>query len=372
MNNMNPYIYLRMLKRVNHSVFCIAEGGQKFYSDKQFNRDLAYSSGQQVKRSIIFALASILNQKMAPITFNWEISSSGKVSQGQPLHSCNPLYVDQLVGGYMSAENNKSVIKRRSPLSISAMYPLHPLLGGIEKDMEPVNFDRREMPAEYNASKETAGTNNIRIYYKKENDKVFLTQNEILQLFEKNDRTLSAYYYNSKSPQRRASGLFVNDIAIDLRTLFCVSLNTFERELTDNRIEELKARGWIESENVFGKCLVLPREEREKVIPALANALINWRITSNQARTFSLMETLAVAISDNANTVPAAIRAKLIDNGEIQRAKPIIDETAGANVFVTLPCAGYVQTESESADALEAAEKKLIEMMLAFDYEHQV
>ncbi len=97
--------------------------------------------------------------------------------------------------------------------------------------------------------------------------------------------------------------MFVYDIAIDLRTLFCVSTNQHEPEISKEMIEQLKEKGWVESENVFGKCLVLPKEKRDRIIPALAKALINWRITSNQARTFSLMETLAVAISDNANTL---------------------------------------------------------------------
>ena len=104
--------------------------------------------------------------------------------------------------------------------------------------------------------------------------------------------------------------------------------------MSKEKIEHLKELGWIESENVFEKCLVLPKSKREKVIPALANAFLNWRITSNQARTFSLMETLAVAISDNANQLAGAIRAKLIEDGEKPKAKPIIDETAGADVSV--------------------------------------
>ena len=118
--------------------------------------------------------------------------------------------------------------------------------------------------------------------------------------------------------------------------------------------------------------MVLPKAEREKVIPALANALLNWRITSNQARTFSLMETLAIAISDNANKLAGAIRAKLIEEGEKPKAKPIIDETAGADIFVTLPCSNYIVTVNESADALDQAEQKLIEIMTAFDYENQL
>ena len=137
-------------------------------------------------------------------------------------------------------------------------------------------------------------------------------------------------------------------------------------------IEELKEKEWVLSKNVFGECLVMPKELRDKAIPAIAKALINWRITSNQARTFSLMETLAIAISSNANSLAGAIRAKLIEDGEKLKAKPIIDETAGADVFVTLPCSGYVLTVNESSDALDKAEQKLIEIMNTFDYESQM
>jgi hypothetical protein len=116
----------------------------------------------------------------------------------------------------------------------------------------------------------------------------------------------------------------------------------------------------------------MPEELRKKAIPAIAKALLNWRITSNQARTFSLMETLAIAISDNANKLAGAIRAKLIDDGEKPKAKPIIDETAGADIFVTLPCSNYIVTLNESADAIDQAEQKLIDLMMAFNYENQL
>ncbi|WP_373815930.1 hypothetical protein, partial [Jeotgalibaca porci] len=68
-----------------------------------------------------------------------------------------------------------------------------------------------------------------------------------------------------------------------------------------------------------------------------------------------------------------AIRAKLIDDGgERLKAKPIVDEDAGAKLFVALPCASHIVVENESADALEQAEQYLIEMMRSFDYENQV
>lgn len=349
---MNAYIYLRALKHAEHTVFCVQDG-QKTYFDPQFNRVVAYSSGQQVKRSILDSLTSHLNVQMAPITFNYNVTAKKELENKEPWSPCDPTYIDQLLGGWMRAGDGVTV-KRRSPLSISAMRPIHPLLAGTEK--ENLTFDRSDKPDRHPV--------NVRM-----NDK-FLTDEEIDEFLSTNNRTLPRR--NWIPDNVRASGLFVYDIAIDLRTLFSVSTNQHEPELSQDKIEDLKAKGWIESENVFGKCLVLPKEEREKVIPALASALLNWRITSNQARTFSLMETLAVAISDNANKLAGAIRAKLIEDGERPKAKPIIDETAGADVFVTLPCSNYVVTVNESADALDKAEQKLIDLMMAFDYENQL
>lgn len=350
---MNSFIYLRALKHAEHTVFCVQDG-QKTYFDPQFNRVVAYSSGQQVKRSILETLTDELGVQMAPVTFNYNINAKKELENKEPWSPCDPNYVDQLLGGWMRAAGEGQILKRRSPLSISAMRPIHPLLAGVDK--ENLTFDRSDRPDQHPV--------NVRM-----GDKL-LTEEEIEVFLQDNNRTLPRRNWIPENA--RTSGLFVYDIAIDLRTLFCVSTNQHEPEISKERIEELKGKGWMLSKNVFGECLVLPKEEREIIIPALAKALINWRITSNQARTFSLMETLAVAITDNANTLAAAIRAKLVDDGEKPKAKPIVDETAGADLFVTLPCSSYIVTENESADALQKAEAKLVEMMMAFNYENQL
>lgn len=137
-----PFIYLRGLRRVEHTVFAVNDG-QKFYYDPQFGHRMAYSSGQQVKRSIIEALGL----PFAAITFNWEINKKdNKASQKEPHSPCDPTFADQLLGGYMKAESGAMTVKRRSPLSISAMRPLHPLLGGIESPTENLSFDRTSHP----------------------------------------------------------------------------------------------------------------------------------------------------------------------------------------------------------------------------------
>jgi len=347
-------IYIRTLKRAEHTVFGV-ENGQKRYYDPQFNKYVPYSSGQQVKRSLIDRLTSVINEVPAPTTFVFDVNSKGELGEGEVFANCNPMYPDQLFGGWMKAAKGgkERTIKRRSPLSISAMRGLHPLLSGI--DRENASFDRSDRP------------NNEVIVRDKDGNQ--MTDEDVIALLEGKDRSLSRKWIPD---QRRATGLFIQDIAIDLRRLFTVSLNTFEPEITPDTEKQLRENGWIESENIFGKCLVAPKEMQENLIPALANSIINWVITSNQSRTFSLMETLAISISDNANKIAGSIRAKLSEE-EDKKAIPIIEEKMeGVYTFVTLPATGYVLTKSEKVDALEKAEEKLIELMQTFDYENQL
>jgi len=347
-------IYVRTLKRAEHTVFAV-EDGQKRYYDPQFHKYVPYSAGQQVKRSVLETLTNVLNEKPAPTTFVFDVNKNKELGEGEVFGNCNPSYPDQLLGGWMKAAKGggERTLKRRSPLSISAMRGLHPLLSGV--DRENVSFDRSDRP-------------NNKVIVRDENGNE-LDNDQIVELLEGKDRSVSRKWIPD---QRRATGLFVQDIAIDLRRLFCVSLNALEPEISQETEKELREGGWIEGENVFGKCLIAPKETREKLIPALANAIINWAITSNQSRTFSLMETLAVAISNNANKVAGSIRAKLSGEEE-NKAIPIIEEDMpGVETFVTLPAAGYVLTKNETADALEKAEQSLIEKMKAFDYENQM
>lgn len=285
------------------------------------------------------------------------MDKKGALKEGEVLSSCNPHYVDQLLGGWMRTPKGgkEKAVKRRSPLSISAMTPLHPLLASLPK--ENISFDRSDRP---NAHKVVVRDANGNV----------LTDEQVCNFLDGNDRSL---YRKWIPDNNRATGLFVYDVAIDLRRLFCVSTNQFEPEITADMVESLKADGWKVVNTAFGECLSMPKEQREQLIPAIADALLDWQITSNQARTFSLMETLAVAISDNANTLAAAIRVKLIDDNESkQKARPIIDENAGAKTFIALPCANYIVTETESADALVRARQELIDRMMAFDYENQL
>lgn len=348
------FLYLRSLRHADHTVFCVQEG-QKFYYDNQFNQRMPFSSGQQVKRSVLDSLCSTLGTTLAPTTFNYEIDKKGNMGNGEPWSPCDPSYVDQLLGGWMKAATNEITVKRRSPLSISAMRPLHPLLAGMSK--ENATFDRSSNP--------DAHPVNVR-----DVDGRILSDEEVEKFLTDNNKTLGR---RSWIPDlSRASGLFIYDIAIDLRTLFCVSLNQHEPELRPDIIEKLKGLGWKEVHTTFGKSLIAPKAERDRIIPALADALVNWRITSNQARTFSLMETLTIAISDNANKLAGAVRAKLDDESEKPRAFPVVDDSAGASLFTALACEGYVKGVNGHANALENAINYISETLSSYDYENQL
>jgi hypothetical protein len=350
----SSFIYIRGLRHAEHTVFCVQEGQKTFY-DNQFGRSVPYSSGQQVKRSALDSVLALLGEQQAPITFNKEIKEKGGLGEGEPWSPCDPQYTDQLLGGWMRAQKGETPVKRRSPLSISAMRALHPLLAGIVK--ENLTFDRSSNPDIHPVKvRDTNGKE--------------MTEEEIKKYLE--DKKISLTRRNFIQDNARATGLFVYDIAIDLRTLFSVSLNKYEREITDDIEKKLRDDGWTEIKNVFGSCLVCPKEKRDKIIPALAHGLVNWRITSNQSRTFSLMETLAITISDNANKVASAIRAKLSDETEKPKAIPIIDDNVGTDLFIALPCDGYIQGVHGTMNALEDAEKCLVERMLAYDYENQL
>ncbi|WP_347951548.1 CRISPR-associated protein Cas7 [Porphyromonas gingivalis] len=368
---MQPVLYLRGLKNVSYSVFAV-DKGQKFYRDPLFSshthigKKLPFSSGQQVKRCIIDALLSNLNVERAPVTFVFEQKN---LKEGEVLSLCDPNYPDQLLGGWMLANSKKektkkkekeikdedsdensdgSIKKRRSPLSISALTPLHPLLA--EYNTENISFDRSD----------NKSLHRVIIRDDKGN---LLSEEETKMILEGTHRDLYRKWIQDSG---RATGLFVYDVAIDLRTLFSVSIYDVPNNI---KLDEKK---WKRGKNAFGECWTLCKSDREKLIPALAHALVNWRITSNQARTFSLMETLAIAIGDNANAQAGAIRARLIDD---ESGKPkatfVLDENAGANLYITPPCAAHILLNNEDVEALRKAEKHLIEVMLAFDYDNQ-
>ena len=348
---MSRFIYLRGLRQVDHTVFGVVEG-QKFYYSPLNNRRQPFASGQQVKRSIMDAMvASIPGERRAPITFNYEIvpakKGDGKTSnQKEPWNPCDPSYVDQLIGGWMRAQKGSPAVKRRSPLSISAFRPLHPSLANLESN-ESGTFDRSDNPDQ----------NKLVVRDEKGN---VMTDEQVQKFLSNNDRSLPMR--NWLDLGSRANGLFIYDIAIDKERLFKVTTNQYDAALTLEMIEKLKEDGWEES----GSDLVAPSNMRSKIVQALAEALVNWRITSNQSRTFSPQGNLALAVTNNANKIVNAIRADLKDNQEEENfsANPIIDRTVSdTKLFVAPAARGYISGIEVDANASEACVEHLKKLL---------
>ena len=178
-----------------------------------------------------------------------------------------------------------------------------------------------------------------------------------------NERSLPRRHWIPKDKVGpRAEGLFVFDVAIDLRRLFKVATNQHDPELEPQKIEALKEAGWVEKDGF----LLASKPRRDEIIPALAHALVNWRVTSNQSRTYSPQTTLALAVSDNANRIANAIRADLRE--DVLKADPVIDHVEGADLFIALTAQGYVQGVVGDANAMDEAEMALRDRLAAFDY----
>ncbi|GAB4047659.1 CRISPR-associated protein Cas7 [Spirosoma litoris] len=358
----NPFVFLKLLRRANHTVFGVSDG-QKRYFDPVFQKSQPYASGQQVKRSIMEAISLQVNQPLGPVTYVWSVS--GKLlSEGEVLSACDPRFPDLLFGGWMSAPNGggKQVLKRRSPLSISAFKPLHPLLASV-MDKEAMTHDRSSKPE-----------NNKVVVYERGKGAIpnrILTDQELDELLTDNHRSLHRKWI-PEDKNRRLSGLFVEEIAIDLRTLFTVSLSEKEPEITRELAIELQEQGWIRSKNAFGSCLIAPRSIRNSWIPALASALIEWKISTNQANKYSPQDTLAVAIGQNASTIGFAIRARLTDQHHTQ-AEPVIDSSIqNVPVFKTPLVEEYMFGQTGEVAAIDQAKDELSRLLSGFDYENQM
>lgn len=339
-------LYVRGLRQVSHTVFSVGADNQKTYYDPQFGREVAYSSGQQVKRSMLDAVSEKLDERRAPITFNRTLTSDGSLEDDEPWSPCDPRYADQLLGGWMRAKSGGGdTVKRRSPLSISAMRPLHPLLAGLAS--ETASYDRSDDPERHS----------VRVV---NSDGEEVPEEQVQEFLESNERTLPRRkWIPADQVGPRAHGLYVYDVAVDLDRLFTVATDQHEPELTKETIEALKEEGWTLTES--GEHLVCPDDRQKEIVEALAHGLTHWRVTSNQSRTYSPQPTLALAVGNDANRVTASIRADLTDDGrDKESAVPVIDAIDDVDLYVMPTCKSHVPGMTASPDALDQAQKDIV------------
>ncbi len=360
----NNFIYVRGLRKVDFTVFCV-DNDQKKYWDKIFNAQLPFASGQQTKRSMLELMLEVLNVRHAPLTFNY-LTDANKLKQKEVTQPCNPKYADQLLGGWMSApkKNDKATedeetsnaevaekaYKRRSPLSISALTVIHPLLGSLVNE-KSMTFDRSESIDE-------------EIVIKDSKNKI-LNEDEIRNFLNKNNLSLSKR--KLISGKDRANGLFKYDVCIDLRRLFNVSLAINDPEISEDTVKELISLGWTEANTIFGRSLQLPKKFHKEYAEAIAHGIINWQISSNQSRTFDLMPLLSISISNNANEIANSIRADLNDETEKKSAYLVIDNKyPNTIIYSTNLLNGYVIGAETSYTAIDDAVTDITNRILEY------
>jgi len=354
---MSDYLYIRSLRKVDFTVFGVDTDQKNFY-DKVFNTYQPFSSGQQVKHSIVNDLLNSLNMLNAPLQFNYQ-TDGGKLKQKEITQPCDPSYFDQLIRGWMSTPSkkdgsdnseNKEGFKRRSPFSISAMTPIHPLLASLVEE-KILTFDRSDSNAEKIVIKNDKGD--------------VMSEDDVKTFLLKSNANISKR--NLVSGKKRANGLFKSDISIDLRKLFRVSLNLHDIEISEETIEKLKGNGWSEVETKQGRFLELPKKFHEEYAKAIAWSLINWKITSNQSRTFDYMSVLSIAVSNRADEVANTIRGEIYEDGDKIKAKLVVDENCGnTNIYSTKLLNGYVLDSTTSHTAIDDAVENIKTVILEY------
>lgn len=347
----SKFLFVRVLRYVTFSVFCV-DKDQKNYYDKRFDTKLPYSSGQQVKHSIMDSILDALNVKRLGITFNF-IVKGGKLKEKEMTQPCDPTYYDQLLGGWMSIPSKKGDTSkdvegdnslylkrtRRSPLSISAMTPVHPLLASLVHE-KYMTFDRTE-------------TNSDDEFVVRDMDKKIISEEELKSFLEKSNSGLTKRKFIGG--KNRASGLFDVDVAIDLEKLFRIPLLLNDVEIDETIETKLRESNWVEVEIGGVKYLELPKDKHEEVAEAIAWGIVNWQITSNQSRTFDTMPVLSVAVSNRPDEISSAIRGEILEENE-NRANLLVDTNyPNTKIFSTKLLNGYVTGAETSYTAIDDA-----------------
>ena len=355
----NNYLYLRGAKHVIHTVFCVDDGGQKTYFDEQFKRPCAYSSGQQIKRSIIDLILERLNLEYPPVTFVKKVKTSEKgkksIGEGNIIVTPEITSPSHLLGGFWknhSTEEDDDILKRRAPLSIGAMSPLHPLLASVYK--EDLVYNREQVPNTFVEFHDKDGG------LMAEADVVTLLK----ELNSSADKKKSQYVKGNK----RTTGLFAFDIGIDLRALFTVH----EDEIDKKTYEALLSTGWVPTKYHYGNGITLPKKLREEYISVIADSIVDWRILTNQSRTFSPMETIALSIGNNASMVRQSIRAELTGDWSNLSAIPVVEKNEEVEIFSSPSLSAHMFNKFDKEKSIEIAKQYIKDALLSFDYENQL
>lgn len=353
-------IVIRTVKRVDFSVFCVDGTGQKKYFDQVFRKYLPFSSGQQVKKSMINHMVNSLGVVKAPLNMSYEIGDGDELKQKEITQPCDPRYFDQLSAGWMSKPNKNNDDSddvegvRRSPASISAMTALHPLLAGIVKE-ENMSFNRIEDDNDNIIVRKRINSSKSEI----------MSVDDVREFLEKNNKKISKNKFIGGGD--RVNGIFKQDTVIDLLKLFRVSTRINDSETTPEILQELKEEGWTTYVDEFGReFLELPKQYHEQYADAIANGIVDWMITSNQSRTNDIMPTISVSVSSKANNIDSVYYAEFVDS-EMEKVKLVVENNVpDVNTYSTNGLKNFAYGVETSITALSDAAADIKKRILEY------
>lgn len=358
----NNFLYIRVIKELIHTVLVVGQrdktrngfNGQKKYYDNFFKKWVGFAGGSTVKRHIVERFMGLVGEQLSPVIFQLKkVKGEDELREDIVINTCNPLNMDQHLRGYMltTKDQDTTNVKRRSPLSISALTPVHPLLASCYGEMGVV--DRSNVKG-----------NKITIIG--ENGKQ-LESEEVKRLLGTKNGSKLANHRKLIDSNGRMSGIYEMTMAINLDRLFSVELNEIDSEVTPEVESQLRENGWKEEHKNGFNYLVAPKEYQDKIVKNLADAIINFRVFSNQSSTFSAMPVLAVSVTKEASKLHKGIVARITKGSDTdansQSVALQINEVDGLQNFISSQMAKYVLTDKDDVMAEENAVELITDML---------
>jgi len=347
----NSRINILGIKYVELGKFNVGEGGvSKGHYNPIFQKTIPHASGAQVKRNIVDDVLYNMSEPHSNCEIVYKMDGKEDIAKMDP----NPNNLETLLRGVMRTDLG---LTQESPFSIGALVPLHPLLSNFFKNKGA--FDRRKTENSKITIKIPSNSSN--------EDDSFLDATS-QEAIDKIDNSILSKLKAQKylDEEKLVTGIFKYNIEIDLENLFSYSILSYRKEINNEIEEELLASGWIY--NSKKTKIVLPKNRRDEIIPAIAESIIHWKINSNQSRNYSPLDTFAIAISHKAYEVGEAITAELEgDYGDLS-ARVSLDNSK-QNLFTSKKVNSLVPDFHSSDYNLEKAKEFLIKLMCDYDYE---
>lgn len=318
---MKNNLYFRALYGVEQKVFNVGDNGVKTHWNPITNREYAYGSSANVKhnlKELFCELSDIASPKteFSKVTKveggKISINEDGSGEQGGvsiAIDVENPICA--MFGAWTSEVPNgdkyaKAALK--SNIMVADMMPIHSLLQSLSKAEKGV------FCGDANSS--------VVLAVGSKKDKTLLKTPEEAAEFAKCSIEEAKKVFASARPmnlyedKRTATGLYHADFAIELDVFGKVKIADITSGLSDEKINELVAKGWRVMEINGEKYLSPAKEQLIKLWEFFVDAMLNWDFSSNNSLHGSVKEALRYSISLNAQKLNQCTTASMYCDGE--------------------------------------------------------